>query len=187
AEEKEFLGFVRQVTKIWKEHPAFQRRRFFRGRSIRGAGVKDITWLEPSGKEMSDEAWKAGFVKCLGVQLSGVTGEMDEYGKPVIDDTVTVLLNAHHEAIPFTLLTLPGYSEWERLFDTAQANGGAALVPGGKLYSLGGRSIAVFRAHRQGQVAAPDAVVTTAEPTRAQGNGAAKSAVPLIPATPSSA
>src|SRR5262249_13256541 len=31
AEEKEFLGFVRQVTKIWKEHPAFQRRRFFRG------------------------------------------------------------------------------------------------------------------------------------------------------------
>ena len=52
--QKDFLEFVRRVTGVWRTHPAFQRRRFFRGQPTRG-GEKDITWLEPSGREMSDD------------------------------------------------------------------------------------------------------------------------------------
>ena len=48
------------------EQPVFQRRKFFQGRSIRGSDIKDISWFEPRGKEMSDEAWDAGFVQVPG-------------------------------------------------------------------------------------------------------------------------
>ncbi len=149
AEQKDFLEFVRRVTGIWKEHPVFQRRRFFRGKPMRGSGNKDITWMEPSGKEMSDEAWSAGYVQCLGVHLSGETGDIDEYGRPVRDDHVMLLLNAHHEAIPFVLPTVAAYSDWEKLFDTAAPNSENSRHPGGDKYPLQGRSMAVFRARRR--------------------------------------
>ena len=36
-DQKQFLEFVRVVTRVWREQPVFQRRKFFQGRSIRGA------------------------------------------------------------------------------------------------------------------------------------------------------
>ena len=69
---------------------------------------------------MTDEAWDAGFVKCLGVRLAGdLIGEVDERGEPIVGDTLLVLLNAHHEAIPFTLPAHAAGQDWELLLDTA--------------------------------------------------------------------
>jgi isoamylase len=150
-EQKNFLDFVRQVTRIWKKHPAFQRRHFFSGNPPAGSAVKDIVWLEPNGNEMSGEAWSAGYIQCLGLHLSGDTGDVDETGRSVRDDRVAMLLNAHHEAIPFVLPTLADYSDWENLFDTAKPNAEALSYPGGDKYPLQGRSMAVFRTRRQEQ------------------------------------
>jgi isoamylase len=148
-EQKSFLHFVRRVARIWKEHPAFQRRHFFRGKPARGSNLKDIVWLEPSGKEMSDEAWNAGYVQCLGLHLSGDTGEVDQSGQYVRDDRVAMILNAHHEAIPFVLPVLAGYTDWEKLFDTAKPNAEPSSHRGGDKYPLEGRSLAVFRTRRR--------------------------------------
>ena len=68
---------------------------------------------------MSDEAWNAGFVKCLGVRLAGdLIGDVDERGEPIVGDTLLLLLNAHHEPIPFTLPATRPEHHWERLLDT---------------------------------------------------------------------
>jgi isoamylase len=58
-----FLEFVRKCTTVWRSQPVFQRRKFFVGRPIRGSEIKDISFFDPSGTEMSDEAWNAGFVR----------------------------------------------------------------------------------------------------------------------------
>jgi glycogen operon protein len=145
-EQKKFLEFVRTVTRIWGEQPVFQRRRFFQGRAIRGSDIKDISWFEPSGQEMSDEAWHAGFVKCLGVRLAGdLIGDVDERGDPITGDTVLLLLNAHHEAIPFALPATKPEHHWERLLDTAVEGGPPAAFQGGQQYPLEGRSLALLR------------------------------------------
>src|SRR5205807_6871287 len=111
--------FVKRVAAVWREQPVFQRRRFFQGRSIRGSDIKDLSWLEPSGEEMPDEAWDAGFVKCLGVRLAGdLIGDVDERGDRIVGDTLLLLLNGHHEAIPFVLPLHKEEQQWELLLDT---------------------------------------------------------------------
>ena len=135
--QQRFLEFTKKVSRIWREHPVFQRRKFFQGRALRGSDIKDISFLEPSGKEMSDEDWNGGFVKCLGVRLAGdLIGDVDERGEPIVDDTALILLNAHHEPISVHaaadtrgagLGTRAGHVDWRR--HTAQLAGGRSPGP----------------------------------------------------------
>jgi isoamylase len=145
-EEQQFLEFVRRVIAMRREQPVFQRRTFFQGRKIRGEEIKDISWLTPTGEEMNDDAWSAGFVRCLGVRQAGdIIGELDERGERILGDTLLILLNAHHEAIPFTLPVPKEGQRWERLLDTATPQEGAGPVAEDRPYDLGGRSLAVMR------------------------------------------
>jgi glycogen operon protein len=121
---------------------------------------------------MSDEAWNAGFAKCLGVQLSGETGEVDEYGNPVRDDHVVMLLNAHHEPMPFALPEFRGDSDWERLFDTADPDASDTSHRGGESYRLEARSMAVFRAVRRREPARAEA--QPAKAAQKNGEGASQ-------------
>jgi glycogen operon protein len=142
-----FLAFVRQVTQLWHEQPVFQRRKFFHGRGIRGTDIKDICWFGPSGQEMSDEDWGAPFARCLGVRLAGdLIDEVDERGEPIIGETLLLLLNAHHEAIPFALPATRPEHHWKRVFDTALAgkNGERVVMEGGDQYPLQGRSVVML-------------------------------------------
>ena len=87
--EKEFLEFTRKVILIRRSQPVFQRRKFFLGRAIRGSKVKDISFLSPSGSEMSDADWNAGFVRCLGLRLAGdLIDDENERGEPVVGETL---------------------------------------------------------------------------------------------------
>jgi len=144
--QRDFLAFVRKVVRIWQEHPVFQRRRFFQGRSIRGSQVKDVSWFLPSGAEMSDRDW-ASFVRCFGMRLAGDRiDEVDERGRRIEGDTILVLFNAHHEAIPFTLPATLASQRWECLLDTAHPASSEGAVP--LPYPLTARSLALFRTRR---------------------------------------
>jgi isoamylase len=143
---KRFLDFVRRVIALRRGQPVFQRRTFFQGRQIRGAQIKDISWLTPTGEEMNDEAWSAGFVRCLGVRLAGdLIGELNERGERILGDTLLILLNGHHEMIQFTLPIHKEGQHWERLLDTAASEDVPGKVDEEKPYALQGRSLAVLR------------------------------------------
>ena len=103
-----------------------RRREFFRGRAIRGSDVKDLTWLEASGNEMTDEDWDAPTQRPLGLLMDGnQLTELDEHGERISGDTLLMLLNANHDAAEFTLPTV-GEEEptWELLIDTARPDAG---------------------------------------------------------------
>jgi glycogen operon protein len=146
AEQQDFLDFVRRVTLLWRTQPVFQRRRFFQGRRIRGSEIKDISWLDPTGKDMSDEAWAAGLVKCMGVRLAGdLIGDLDDHGEPIVGETLLILLNAHHEKTPFTLPLTKAEHRWERILDTADPKAEARFMYENEVYELEGRSLTVLR------------------------------------------
>jgi glycogen operon protein len=145
--QKEFLQFVRKVIEVRQKEPVLHRRRWFQGRSIRGSDAKDLSWFEPSGREMTDEAWHAGFVKCLGMRQAGdVIDDVDERGERIVGDTLLLLLNAHHEPIPFTLPPQLPDQCWELMVDTANMNAEPARFEGGQQYRLQGRSLVLLRA-----------------------------------------
>ena len=141
---EKFLDFVAKLVTIRRTQPVFQRRRFFKGRPIRG--VKDITWLAPSGEEMDEGAWDEAFVKCVGVRLAGdQIDEVDEDGDKIVGETILILLNSHDLGVPFTLPTHQGDRHWEMIIDTAHPDAEASFHDGGEVYDFEGRSVAVFR------------------------------------------
>jgi isoamylase len=146
-EQRGFKEFFTRLVNLWNQNPVFQRRKFFLGRAIRGAEIKDISWFDPSGDEMTDEAWSAGFVRCIGVRLAGdVLREVDEHGDRIQGDTFLILLNAHHETIPFKLPLHQEDQQWELVLDTADPQHPASRFAGQKdCFNLKGRSTAVFR------------------------------------------
>jgi glycogen operon protein len=148
----DLLAFTRALIQLRREHPVFRRRKFFQGRRIRGADVKDLTFLEPNGHEMTDQAWDADFVRAFMVLLGGDSiDEMDADGARVTDDTFLLLLNAHHGTLTFTLPSPPAGQHWERAFDTVEPRIHPVAAPRGGRYRLRTHAVALFRS-RPGEV-----------------------------------
>ncbi len=144
-EQTDYLNFVKQCVAIWRSQPVLQRRQFFQGREIRGKEVRDVLWLTPHGPEMTDYDWHAGYVRCLGMRLEGnMADEIDERGKPIVGDTLLILMNSHHEAIPFRLPDHGDDEFWQPLLDTAQQPLYRRLWAQ-DLYPLQGRSLCVLK------------------------------------------
>jgi glycogen operon protein len=145
--QKHFLAFVKKVIRIWMLQPVFQRRQFFKGRALRGSDIKDISFFNPSGNEMSDADWSTGYIKCMGVRLAGdLLDDENERGEPVVGETLLLLLNAHHEPLPFALPTTRTEHQWHRVLDTADESGQPMVFRGGESYTLQDRSLAVLSA-----------------------------------------
>jgi isoamylase len=150
-DQESLLKFVRGVTALFDEEPVFHRRRFFHGQAIQGEEAPEIAWLDPTGVEMSKEAWNTADVRCLGVQLFGGNIDVDEHGEAILGDTMLLLFNADHaNTIPF-LLPPPGDGNpWELVFDTSEVSSerGKAV---GKSYPLQPCSMVVLqsRSHQQ--------------------------------------
>ncbi len=121
AREFEHLtDFVVRLSALRREHAVFRRRRFFHGRQLRGQGVEDIAWLQPSGEPMSDEDWENGYAKSLAVFLNGNgIPEVDARGERITDDSFLLLFNAHHEPMAFTMPDASYGEAWTVVLDTA--------------------------------------------------------------------
>jgi isoamylase len=131
ARAKSLLTFTSKLLALRRAHPVFRRPKFFQGRPIRGATIRDIMWFNSTGAEMSDAEWESWFIRCLGVLLSGASMDVrDRRGRPIQDDTFLVLLNAHYEPVPFVLPGLRNV-EWELVVDTARE---PSFVPSGEAY-----------------------------------------------------
>ena len=162
-ENADVVDYVRRLIRLRKTHPGFRRRSFFQGRPIRGAAVKDITWLTPNGDEMTDDEWTNSFARCLGMFLAGgALGEDDDRGQPLLDDDFILLLNGHHEQIDFAIPKLPAPGVWTVVIDTSWTNAGATeqrTFSSGAQFPLQGRSLALLIRSQQALPTADSTVV----------------------------
>jgi glycogen operon protein len=142
--QRGLLEWTQRVVKLRREHPVFRRRRYFQGREIRGAEVKDVAWLQPDGGEMTDEAWSEND-HAIGVYIAGEAPNLqDERGDPLRDDNMLILLNSRDEETRF-VLPLQGRrrSRWRVELDSARPRERSSPVRGGN-YTVAGRSIVVL-------------------------------------------
>jgi len=146
--DEQLAWFVRYLIHLRRRHRVFSRPRFLRGEVLSEAGVKDITWITPSGKEATAEDWNDPVGLTLGYVLSGAAGEFfTPGGQRDIDDSFLVMMNAHSEKLDFSFPTLASPMLWEPLVDTAEPTGRVTevkLYAPGEKYRLQARSFALF-------------------------------------------
>src|SRR5262249_57705842 len=95
--------------------------------------------------------WEEGWGGGRGGRLAGgAMEEMDGAGQPIVGDAFLLLLNAHHEAIPFILPAHKARVRWELILDTRDWELGPRVPAfrAGETYPLEGRSLAVLRLRR---------------------------------------
>ncbi len=141
--------FTVQLSELRRRHPVFRRRRYFRGRPVKGSSIEDIAWFTPAGEEMSEEDWETGFARSVAVFLNGEgIREPDARGERVIDDSFFLLFNGHDEPIEFQLPS-EGFGErWEVVVDTAAPMAAIAdphPIKAGDAVPVDARSVLVLR------------------------------------------
>jgi isoamylase len=90
-------------------------------------------------------------VRSLGVLLAGeALDDVDQQGNPLLDDTLFILLNAHHEPLNFVLPPTNRECDWDLEIDTARPEIArrSVNVACGATYDIAGRAVALFRQDR---------------------------------------
>jgi isoamylase len=117
-----FLDFAQRVTRYRKAHPNFHRYAFYDHDPDAVHPDKNIVWFRADGKRMEAQDWEdGGWMRTLGMFLNGRAPEIrDSRGQCAEDKDFLLLLNAHHEPVPFRISYSLYHSGWRVVFDTAR-------------------------------------------------------------------
>ena len=141
---KSLIRFVSQLTALRRRLPILYRSRFLTAEWNDELGIKDVTWLMPTGDEMDQAAWDNENTRCLGILLDG-RAQASGIRRRGADATVLVIVNSYHDGVPFTLPEVPGGQAWRCSIDTNQEDGpNGTQFAFGTEYIVTGRSMLLF-------------------------------------------
>ncbi len=140
--QRELLEFAKRVFRVLRSNPVFRRRRFFAGNPVTDRGVKDVQWMRPDGREMTDDDWRSPKNRMLGMLIHGrASDDVDERGRPNMGQTLLLLLNSSNRARQFRLPDLPERGYWHELVNTAQST---HRVPKGTMLNVAPHSLVLL-------------------------------------------
>jgi glycogen operon protein len=143
------VGFVRKLTSLRHRYPILRRNLFLDGQYNEELGVRDVTWVNSSGDQMSEDDWHTPELRCFGMLLDGraPTTGIRQRGK---EATIFIALNGHYEPVEFTLPECAEGCHWTLLLDTADPdNPEARNFAIREKCSLIDRSLLLFVLHSQ--------------------------------------
>jgi isoamylase len=141
---KSLIGFVADVARIRRTFPILRRERFLTGGYNETLDIKEITWLNPAGEDMSAEHWGDDAAKCMGLVLDG-RAHPTGIRKRGIDRTLLLVLNAYHDVVDFALPSVTGGMGWMLLIDTNRTEeAGSSRFDFEAIYGVTGRSLLLF-------------------------------------------
>ena len=132
--------FVRRLTFLRHAFPILRRGRFLSAQWNEETQVKDVTWINADGSEMSQKQWQDPYMRCFGMLLDGRCQESG-VKRQAGDASLLLIMNAYHDVVKFTLPELVGGSRWLCLLDTNQAERSDTPTFGvGDVYGVPARS-----------------------------------------------
>jgi glycogen operon protein len=135
---------------------------------------------------MSEDDWRAGFAKSLGVFLNGrAIPTPDERGERIYDESFYVMLNAGHEPVRFSLPDAKWGTRWRVLINTYEAEDHMSEEDGGAEFDADARMevqpwtlVLLQRTAWRAKPAGSEADVSSSETVPHAGAGAAAAALP---------
>ena len=138
------IRFVRKLCTLRHTYPILRRSRFLTGDYDQELEVKDLTWINASGSEMSPGDWGDALMKCFGMLMDGRARPTGVRQRGT-EATLLMILNAHHDLVNFTLPESVGAQHWSLLLDTNLAEEPPAYRGvAGDIYGVTGRSLVLF-------------------------------------------
>ncbi|MCY7397146.1 MAG: glycogen debranching protein GlgX, partial [Nocardioides sp.] len=97
-------GVTKTALRLRREHPALRQRHWFEGRPTIRGGPKDLAWLHPSGREMTEADWHDTGLAALGMFVSGAPLRAPgPRGEQQVDASFMIWFNATDERVPVDL------------------------------------------------------------------------------------
>jgi glycogen operon protein len=106
------VAFVRQLVDLRRSRLWLRRDTFLKG-TRRGAHAKDVTWLHPTGREMTDADWSDGSLRTIAVHLNGA------YSRQASGSDLLIVFNADLVPVDLHLPPAQKAEAWCVLFDTS--------------------------------------------------------------------
>jgi isoamylase len=141
-ERLSLVNFFRRLTAAFHLYPVLRRLRFLTGEMNPDLEVKDVSWIDANGSEMTSESWDNG-TRCFGMLLDG-RGQATGIKRRGADATLLIVFNAHHETVEFTLPPWYEADGWKSLFDTTDPQLDASQLDIGAVYEVTPRSMLLF-------------------------------------------
>jgi len=156
------IGFTRNMISLRHSLPILRRGRFLTAEYNPSLEVKDVTWINASGKEMQDKDWADARMHCFGMLIDG-RAQTSGIKRRASDVTLLIVVNAYQDVVKFTLPKFVGGDEWLVFIDTNDLERKQALTPkpseliqrcpSGSGYEVTGRSLLLFAALTSGEPA----------------------------------
>ena len=137
------VAFFRRLTELSRLYPVLRRSRFLTGKMNPDIDVKDVTWIDAVGSEMTQETWDNELTRCFGMLLDG-RAQATGIKRRGDDVTLLIVFNAHHDVVKFSLPPCYDASGWHRLIDTNDPALPARKFRVGASYLVTGRSLLLF-------------------------------------------
>jgi glycogen operon protein len=141
---------VLEVTKaalaLRKAHAALRQRHHFVGSPTIEGGPKDVAWMGPDGKEMSDGDWYDGDRAVVGMFVSGdPLRSPGRHGEQLRDRSFLLWVNAGESTCPVQLPVNEWVATGEVVLSTDPAHAVGAQVTSGTVLPLAPRSLVLLR------------------------------------------
>ena len=131
----QLLEFVQLLARLRRLHIEFRRETFLKGAAFAGGAVKDVTWLNVRGFEMTQGEWHDANLRALGAWFGEHTGSVEH---------LLLLINSSDADVNFQLPQAPEEVPWIRLFDTAEEGLAARSLGVARSYILQSRSVVLL-------------------------------------------
>jgi glycogen operon protein len=144
TENEKLLRFTRKLIAIRHKYPILRRNLFLNGQYLEDLGVRDVTWINTCGAQMSEENWHDPALRCFGMLLDGraQTSGIRQRGQ---EATILIVVNGDHAPVQFTLPETARAYRWCLLIDTNLRELEDEIpFPVGAVYLVTGRSLLLF-------------------------------------------
>jgi glycogen operon protein len=142
------VRFVKKLTGLRHKYPILRQKRFLSGVYNEDLGVKDVTWVSPTGAEMTPGDWDDGNARCFGMLLDG-RAQQSGIRQRGHEATLLIIFNSWQDMVHFKLPPASKEDDarscWELVADTNMPD----LPEGsrfdvGHVYEVTGRSLLLF-------------------------------------------
>jgi glycogen operon protein len=145
------IAFTRKLLRLRNSLPILRRGRFLTAEYNPGLEVKDVTWINASGREMQTSDWGDAKMHCFGMLIDG-RAQTSGIKRRASDVTLLIVLNGYYEAVKFTLPEFVGGDRWLAFIDTNDPERSeASTLKTGDKYEVADHSLLLLAALTSGE------------------------------------